>query len=65
MPLLLMVYFALEWTLNHEDSELRLSVWGWAVHYCEQICGFCAYVDLQPSPQQGKRRNEEDVFPSV
>lgn len=42
-----------------------LSVWGWAVHYCEQICGFCflAYDDLQPWPQQGRRQKEEDVSP--
>lgn len=112
---------ALDWTLDHDDSELRLgilniraqctmackhlprnnstaklvkhvhrthsieirvsfkfvlrakkpvhcaypSVWGSAVHYCEQICGFCVYVDLQPSPQQGRRQKEEDFFPSA
>lgn len=42
-----------------------LSVLDWAVHYCELICGFCACVDLQPLPQQGRRQKKEEVFPSA
>lgn len=60
--LLLRLNFALEGTLNL-GSEL--SVQGWAVHYCEQICDFCflAFVVLQAWPQQGRAQKEEEFFP--
>lgn len=51
---------------KHWIHNANLSVWDWAVHYCE-ICGSCfwAYVGLQPSPQQEKRLMEGGVCPSV